>query len=60
MTLYRPWDAERFRAALPPTVKSIAVLDRTKEIGGPGEPLYLDVLTTFAEALAVGRISPCP
>ena len=51
VALYRPWDAERFRAALPPTVKKIAVLDRTKEIGGPGEPLYLDVVTTFAEAL---------
>ena len=47
-------------AALPPTVKRIAVLDRTKEIGGPGEPLYLDVLTTFAEALAAGRISSMP
>ena len=54
VTLYRPWDAERFRAALPPTVKRIAVLDRTKEPGGPGEPLYLDVVTTFAEALAAG------
>ena len=43
VTLYRPWDAERFRAALPPTVTRIAVLDRTKEPGGPGEPLYLDV-----------------
>src|SRR6185436_18556686 len=60
VVLYRPWDAERFRAALPPTVKSIAVLDRTKEIGGPGEPLYLDVLTTFAEALAAGSISSMP
>ena len=54
VTLYRPWDAERFRAALPPTVTRIAVLDRTKEVGGPGEPLYLDVVTTFAEALAAG------
>ena len=60
VTLYRPWDAERFRAALPPTVKRIAVLDRTKEPGGPGEPLYLDVVTTFAEALAAGRISSMP
>jgi pyruvate-ferredoxin/flavodoxin oxidoreductase len=58
--LYRPWDAERFRAALPPTVARIAVLDRTKEVGGPGEPLYLDVLTTFAEALVAGRISAMP
>jgi pyruvate-ferredoxin/flavodoxin oxidoreductase len=60
VTLYRPWDAERFRAALPKTVKRIAVLDRTKEIGGPGEPLYLDVLTTYAEALAAGRIPSMP
>ena len=60
VTLYRPWDAERFRAALPPTVTRIAVLDRTKEVGGPGEPLYLDVVTTFAEALAAGRISSMP
>src|SRR4029450_8463133 len=60
VTLYRPWDAERFRAALPPTVGRIAVLDRTKEPGGPGEPLYLDVVTTFAEALAAGRISSMP
>ena len=60
VTLYRPWDAERFRAALPKTVTHIAVLDRTKEIGGPGEPLYLDVLTTFAEALAAGRITSMP
>jgi pyruvate-ferredoxin/flavodoxin oxidoreductase len=60
VTLYRPWDAERFRAALPPTVKKIAVLDRTKESGGPGEPLYLDVLTTYAEALAAGRIPTMP
>jgi pyruvate-ferredoxin/flavodoxin oxidoreductase len=60
VTLYRPWDAERFRKALPSTVKRLAVLDRTKEVGGPGEPLYLDVLTTFAEALGAGRISSMP
>ncbi|HET9369282.1 MAG TPA: pyruvate:ferredoxin (flavodoxin) oxidoreductase [Vicinamibacterales bacterium] len=60
VALYRPWDAERFRAALPSTVTRIAVLDRTKEVGGPGEPLYLDVLTTFAEALAAGQISSMP
>ena len=60
VSLYRPWDAGRFLAALPSTVKRISVLDRTKEIGGPGEPLYLDVLTTFAEALAAGRISSMP
>ena len=60
VALYRPWDAERFRAVLPSTVKKIAVLDRTKEVGAPGEPLYLDVLTTFAEALAAGRIKAMP
>ncbi len=60
VALYRPWDAERFRAALPPTVKRIAVLDRTKEVGAPGEPLYLDVITTFSEALAAGRIPSMP
>jgi pyruvate-ferredoxin/flavodoxin oxidoreductase len=60
VALYRPWDAARFLAALPPTVKRIAVLDRTKEVGAPGEPLYLDVVTTYAEALAAGRISSMP
>ncbi len=60
VALYRPWDAARFRAALPPTVKRIAVLDRTKEVGAPGEPLYLDVVTTYSEALAAGRISSMP
>src|SRR6266568_1045223 len=47
--LYRPFDATSFLAALPATVKSIAVLDRCKEPGGPGEPLYLDVVTVLAE-----------
>jgi pyruvate-ferredoxin/flavodoxin oxidoreductase len=47
--LFRPWSAKDFLAALPPTVKSIAVLDRTKEPGAIGEPLYLDVLSTLAE-----------
>ncbi len=41
--LYRPFSAEAFRAALPKTVKRIAVLDRTKEPGALGDPLYLDV-----------------
>ena len=58
--LYRPWDKARFLAALPATVKGIAVLDRTKEVGGPGEPLYLDVLTTFAEAVAAKQVASMP
>jgi pyruvate-ferredoxin/flavodoxin oxidoreductase len=51
--LYRPFPAEAFLEAVPKAVRSLAVLDRTKEPGAPGEPLYLDVLTTFAEARGV-------
>ncbi len=47
--LYRPFSIKHFIEALPATVKSIAVLDRTKEPGGAGEPLYQDVLTALAE-----------
>ena len=43
--LYRPFDVRRFVAALPPTVRAVAVLDRTKEPGSAGEPLYQDVCT---------------
>ena len=49
--LYRPFSVEAFAAALPRSVRSIAVLDRTKEPGGPGEPLYLDVVNAVEEAL---------
>ena len=45
--LFRPWSAEHFLAAIPPTVKKIAVMDRTKEPGSLGEPLYLDVASTL-------------
>ena len=47
--LYRPFDTAAFLKALPKTVKSIAVLDRTKEPGASGEPLYLDVTSTLYE-----------
>ena len=47
--LYRPLDQERLSAALPKTVKTIAVLDRTKEPGAAGEPLYLDVVNAYLE-----------
>jgi pyruvate-ferredoxin/flavodoxin oxidoreductase len=47
--LYRPFDSNAFLAALPVTVKSIAILDRCKEPGGAGEPLYQDILTVLAE-----------
>ncbi len=58
--LYRPWSAEHFLAALPKSVKAVAVLDRTKESGAPGEPLYLDVVTTFARAVAAGQWPAMP
>jgi pyruvate-ferredoxin/flavodoxin oxidoreductase len=48
--LYRPWVPESFLKVLPKTVKKIAVLDRTKEPGALGEPLYLDVASTLREA----------
>jgi pyruvate-ferredoxin/flavodoxin oxidoreductase len=53
--LYRPFDVEHFIEALPDTVKKIAVLDRTKEPGSIGEPLYLDVRTAIGEAMAEGK-----
>ncbi len=48
--LYRPFDASAFVQAIPPTAKTIAVLDRTKEPGANGEPLYLDVVNALFEA----------
>jgi pyruvate-ferredoxin/flavodoxin oxidoreductase len=53
--LYRPFSRKHFIAALPKTVKKIAVLDRTKEPGSLGEPLYLDVCTAVEEAMAEGE-----
>jgi pyruvate-ferredoxin/flavodoxin oxidoreductase len=53
--LYRPFDGRRFVAALPKTVKKIAVLDRTKEPGATGEPLYQDVVTALMEETAASR-----
>jgi pyruvate-ferredoxin/flavodoxin oxidoreductase len=50
--LYRPFDSKAFLAALPATVKSIATLDRCKEPGAAGEPLYQDVMTVLAENAA--------
>jgi pyruvate-ferredoxin/flavodoxin oxidoreductase len=52
--LYRPFDAARLIAAIPATVKRIAVLDRTKEPGADGEPLYKDVVTALMEAASGG------
>ncbi len=52
--LYRPFSAQHLLKALPATTRSIAVLDRTKESGAVGEPLYMDVVTAIAEGLADG------
>ena len=48
--LYRPFRADKLIAAIPATAKKIAVLDRTKEPGSQGEPLYMDVVTALADA----------
>jgi len=58
--LYRPFSAEHLLAAMPDSARRIAVLDRTKEAGAIGEPLYQDVVTAFAEAVANGRGSSMP
>lgn len=60
ITLYRPFPAEDFLSALPTTTKGLAVLDRTKESGATGEPLYQDVMITLSEAVSVKRISSMP
>jgi pyruvate-ferredoxin/flavodoxin oxidoreductase len=52
--LYRPFSVRRFIEALPATVRSIAVLDRTKEAGAAGEPLYLDVVNAIHEGIDLG------
>lgn len=52
--LYRPFDKERFFQMLPVTTRAIAVLDRTKEPGSTGEPLYLDVVDAVYEGLVNG------
>jgi pyruvate-ferredoxin/flavodoxin oxidoreductase len=54
--LYRPFDGAALLAALPRSVKSLAVLDRTKEPGALGEPLYLDIVTALREAEVEGRL----
>jgi pyruvate-ferredoxin/flavodoxin oxidoreductase len=54
--LFRPFDAELFVKALPASVKAIAVLDRTKDPGALGEPLYEDVRTAIAEVQAAGKL----
>ena len=55
--LYRPFPMEAFVAALPKTVKKIAVLDRVKEPGSAGEPLFQDALTAVSEAVMSGAMA---
>ncbi|MHB8969703.1 MAG: pyruvate:ferredoxin (flavodoxin) oxidoreductase [Pirellulaceae bacterium] len=58
--LYRPFAVEAFIRALPATVRSIAVLDRTKEPGAIGDPLYLDVVTALVEGWSAGHPGALP
>lgn len=58
--LYRPFSAQHFLDAIPESVQHIAVLDRTKEAGAQAEPLYLDVMTAFAEAYQNGERAQLP
>jgi len=58
--LYRPFANELFIKALPKSVKTLCVLDRTKEPGSSGEPLYLDVVNAIVEANASGKFSHIP
>ena len=58
--LFRPFSTADLLASIPLTTRSIAVLDRTKEPGATGEPLYQDVMTTFGEAVAAGHRPSMP
>ena len=58
--LFRPFAAERFVAALPESVRALAVLEQTKEPGAAGEPLFQDVIATLAQAVANGARATMP
>ena len=58
--LFRPFSRERLIAALPDSVKKIAVLDRTKELGARGEPLYQDVMASLSESVMLGELASLP
>ena len=58
--MYRPFDASSFLSVIPDSVKSIAVLDRTKEPGAVGEPLFQDVITALAESWSSMHNQPVP
>ncbi|MEJ2052789.1 MAG: pyruvate:ferredoxin (flavodoxin) oxidoreductase [Calditrichaceae bacterium] len=54
--LYRPFSVKHLMAAFPKTTKAVAVLDRTKEPGSAGEPLYVDVLSALTEEMGAGKL----
>ncbi len=58
--LYRPFPTEALLTALPASAKKVAILDRTKEPGAGGEPLFLDVTSALAEAVSLGRRESLP
>ncbi|MDQ6997551.1 MAG: pyruvate:ferredoxin (flavodoxin) oxidoreductase [Mariprofundus sp.] len=58
--LFRPFSRAHLIAALPDTVKKIAVLDRTKEPGARGEPLYQDVMASLSESVMIGELAALP
>jgi pyruvate-ferredoxin/flavodoxin oxidoreductase len=59
--LYRPFSVDDLISTLPPSVKAIAVLDRTKEPGSIGEPLYQDIVTSLSESALDGTsVGPMP
>jgi pyruvate-ferredoxin/flavodoxin oxidoreductase len=60
ITLFRPFPSDDLIATLPVNTKRIAVMDRTKEPGASGEPLYQDVMITISEALSDGRLTSTP
>lgn len=60
VVLYRPFSVADFLAALPESVETVAVLDRCKEPGATGEPLYQDIVAALAEAAATGRRTSAP
>ena len=60
ISLFRPFPSDDLIAILPKSIKSIAVLDRTKEAGASGEPLYQDVMISLMEALSKGEITQMP
>ncbi len=58
--LFRPFSAADFLAALPATCRAVAVLERTKEAGAPGEPLYLDIVEALAQSFSRGQRATLP